>query len=392
MLLRRLLNLLLGGRGKGGLPTGKTSRGIQVSVTATDASGEYESRRDYLVRLEQSRQDRAAIERRADPDAYNPIPELSTTPECPYCKCSLGDRKPPSRRSRFSCQHCGNVVHVDPHHRIFPSCYLNAKQELIARYLSILDNSPGMAGRSGDFWWAAQQKEWLKGKAPLSDQEAADALWTLMNYCVTAMPELLPPEELENVRHYADELQRHMKAYRSEEKEVNEIVKAARNAAKTSGSPQKSKIDLVCPSCFKHLGTVPQPSRRSTRKCKKCSNAIYVDPKQRLFDSPFLSERQAYLADTVRQLDQWVFTDGSMEAFNSVKRKLGKTSPLSDADVTEVVRSLIVHNLDKACESERRDIVERKQLLGDAFEEHEGHTLCSDSIREMLNDFDKEFS
>lgn len=138
-----------------------------------------DERRDYLNKV---RRDLAAKSWRSSPQTYKPIPELSFTPTCPYCDGFLGKRKHASRRSKFTCKLCKNAVYVDAWHRIFPTCYLNAKQGLVARYLGELNNMAGAAGTSEDYWWFAQQKDWTRGKCPLSDQEAGDVLWGLMKY------------------------------------------------------------------------------------------------------------------------------------------------------------------------------------------------------------------
>ena len=143
--------------------------------------------RDFFFKgffSKQRRIDPAGLELHSNPDKYNSPFEVSTSPICPYCNESLGKRKEPTRRSKLSCKKCGNVVCIDPWHQIFPSVYLNVRQGLMAKYLGKLDKCPATSGSTRDFWWAAQQKEWTSNKSNLSDSEAADTLWMLMNYIV----------------------------------------------------------------------------------------------------------------------------------------------------------------------------------------------------------------
>jgi len=370
MVIGRILKALLGaGKPKPKrLPT-RVAPGITVEATTSHSPRPSITAAEYAGYLEKHRRDEAARAWRKNPNAYQPIRKLSTDPACPYCRQSLGNRKPPPRRSKFGCKTCGNVVVADPWHRIFPSCYLNAKQGLIARYLGMLDKAVGTAGKSEDFWWAAQQRDWLRGKNQLTDGEAADTLWTLMNYNVTATADILPPEERENFRYHADDLQRLMREYRKEEKLVNAELKSAKAAGKGKGRAN-AKIELECPNCGESLGKVAKPSRRSNRKCKVCGQAIHVDPRQRLFKSAFLTEKQAYLADTLDQLDHWVFTRGTIQDFNRVKKSVGKSGSLNDGEVAEVLRALIVENMAKA--------------KADAEKEHQAYEAMTSDIDEEL--------
>ena len=73
---------------------------------------------------------------------------------------------------------------------------------MVAKYLGRLDKGIATAGKTEDFWWAAQQKDWLRGKEILTDNEASDVLWTLMNYNVLHMGDILPPEERGGYRYH----------------------------------------------------------------------------------------------------------------------------------------------------------------------------------------------
>ena len=199
MIISLLKRLLYGSSHKYEKNNGNSGPSLQLEISSSYTSVPSMTVAEREAYLEKQRRDEAAKAWRKNPAAFRPIQELSTTAICPWCNQSLGNKKPPSRRSQFSCRNCGSVVYADPWHRIFPSCYLNTKQALIARYLGFLNKGAGTAGKSEDFWWAAQQKDWLREKTRLIDAEASDTLWTLMNYNVIAMKDILPLEEIDNI-------------------------------------------------------------------------------------------------------------------------------------------------------------------------------------------------
>ena len=167
-----------------------------------------------------------------------------------------------------------------------------------------------------------------------------------MNYNVIAMKDILPLEEIDNIGYHSNDLQNLMQKFREEEKAANVETKAFRKARK-SHLAIDVKIDFICPSCDNYLGKVVQPSRRSKRKCKVCGLTIHVEPQQSLFKSPFLSEKQAFLSDTLKQLNHWVFTNGSIRDFGRVKKNLGMEGHLDDGQITQVLRVLILKAIDK---------------------------------------------
>ena len=143
--------------------------------------------------------------------------------------------------SSFACPLCSNRVFVDPWHRIFTSCYLTTKQGLIAKYLGKLNDLPGAAGTSFDFWWKAQEIEWTKQRFPLTDQQAGDVLWGFMNYSVLMMREILPINEVKFFAPYSKELQVTMKNYRDEERRL--VITKLSN-----GEKDKPTTTLICPN------------------------------------------------------------------------------------------------------------------------------------------------
>lgn len=92
--------------------------------------------------------------------------------------------------------------------------------------------------------------------------------------------------------YYVQELQGWLKEYKREEKLVNKEMKEYEKAKKKGVID--AKIELTCPYCNANLGKTPIPSKRTTRKCKKCANAIHVEPNQKLFSSMFFNDRQSF--------------------------------------------------------------------------------------------------
>ena len=328
---------------------------VQVSMEGTGRR--FASADEYRKYLNDVRRDPAAQAWRRNPGAYNAIPRLSFVPTCPYCGGSLGDRKRPTRRSQFTCKLCSNKVYVDAWHRIFPKCYLNAKQGLIARFLGELANMAGAAGTSEDFWWFAQQKDWTRGKCPLSDQEAGDVLWGLMNYSVVEMQNILPREELNAFAGHARLLQELLARYREEEKQLKDVHQKVK-------AIETSEVELICPNCHGSLGLVKQPTRRSSRNCKLCKKVIGVDPKQKLYKGAFLTERQVFLVGILAALDHRVTTRGSLQDFNRVKRSLGLEGSLDDRDIAKVLRALALENIKLTRKGADKEHAEYVRVLG----------------------------
>lgn len=283
----------------------------------------------------ETRQDPAALAWHAEPHKYRLGVPVNAAPRCPHCEATWRGRKHPTRRSTFSCEACGRVVHADPKQGVFPVIYLTGRQALITRTLNEVDRQGVMAGTSADLWWCAQQKEWLRGRPELSVAEAGDALWALLHYNLVHLGSIYPsstgPAEAQVI--WLEEL---MKRYQAEERALRDAEKA----------PQTKRApDTSCPYCACDLAKLKQPSRRGKRKCPGCGKALVVDPTQRLFACPFLSDRQAFLTDTLHQLDHWVFTQGTMVDFEAVARELGVTKPYSEEAVAQVLRALIQSNI-----------------------------------------------
>ncbi len=339
------------------------------------------SYKEYLQYCEDQRRDDAARAWKANRDMYQPKFEVSLDPVCPYCLKSLGERKPPTRRSKFSCKSCGLVVMVDPHHKIFPSVYLNEMQALIARSLSDLDKVVFAAGKTEDFWWAVQQKDWTKGKELLSENEVADMLWFLLNYSMIHMDKILPPGEANLRPEYSKQLQTMQEGFRKEEKEIKN----------KEGKVTSGKLSLICPFCTEDLGEVVQPSKRSKRKCKKCKATIYVDPHQKLFETPFITESQQYLANALDQLAHWVFTMGGIDAFNKTKRDMNIEGEVTEKQIAEIIEKLIAHNLEKVRLDSEKQAQEYRKLFDDnSIEPDIVFTSMVEELSSKFEDFLKE--
>jgi hypothetical protein len=134
---------------------------------------------DARVWYESRRQDPAALARRLGL-VRKPAMTFLTSPVCPYCTGSLGNRKPPHRRSTFMCKACGEQVYADPKQELFASVYLTEKQKALVDYLWQLDHWVFTAGTLDDYYWAKAQI----GKADKSntDDVVSDTIWFLLNY------------------------------------------------------------------------------------------------------------------------------------------------------------------------------------------------------------------
>ena len=327
-----------------------------IGDTPQEESSKWPSAAEKREALSQARRDPAAIQWRSNPNRYNLVDELSFTPSCPYCKKSLGHRERPKRRSSFACPLCSNRVFVDPWHRIFTSCYLTTKQGLIAKYLGKLNDLPGAAGTSFDFWWKAQEIEWTKQRFPLTEQQAGDVLWGLMNYSVLMMREILPIDEVKFFAPYSKELQLTMKNYRDEERRL--VITKLSN-----GGKNKPTTTLICPNCSKSLGTTNKPARRSNRKCKLCKDTIYVDPYQTLFDSCFLTEQQHFLVRILNSLGQRVDFRATERDFDRARKSLALQEPLNNFEIVRVLQAIGLMNIDLAKKREDREFAEYCRLM-----------------------------
>jgi hypothetical protein len=337
-----------------------------------------------------SRRDPAYKTWHADPSRYHPTFTVSADPLCPYCQASLGQRKPPTRRSTVSCKSCGNLVYVDPKHHIFASVYLNAKQGLIAKTLGKLDSCPATAGKTEDFWWTASELDWAKGKTTLTENEAGDVLWSLMNYNVMHMRKIIPKNEPYDF--YVEELQRWLQEYRHLEKEANATLKRIQTQKKQQGGKLDSRLDMVCPYCQAALGKVPIPSKNSSRQCKKCKQPIYVKAKPRLFGHHFLSDKEQLLESTFDQLDHWVFTDGSLDTYHALQHQLFGDKEVTLKDKVKIIKLLLKENIDAlntlANEQYQQDLTNYKELgsiLGKPKKDKELLNLVK-SLRTSFND------
>jgi hypothetical protein len=134
---------------------------------------------DARVWYESQRLDPAAVARRSG-HIRTPSVTLSTAPLCPYCSGSLGNRKPPGRRSSFKCKVCGKQVCADPKQELFASVYLTEKQKTLVDFLGQLNHWVFTAGAIDDYVWAKVQIG--KADKPNTDDVVSDAIWFLLNY------------------------------------------------------------------------------------------------------------------------------------------------------------------------------------------------------------------
>lgn len=78
--------------------------------------------------------------------------------------------------------------------------------------------------------------------------------------------------------------------------------------------PVRSPMDPICPYCGYHLDTMP----KRKKKCRACSEYIYVRTKQSIYPSPLLTEADARAVDWARDLVI------APETFKRVEQQLSK--------------------------------------------------------------------
>ena len=129
---------------------------------------------------------------------------------------------------------------------------------------------------------------------------------------------------------------------------------------------ETNKVELICPYCRGSLGRVKQPTRCSSRKCKLCGETIGVDPKQKLFKGPFLTERQVFLAGILEALDRRITTKGSMRDFGRAKKSLGLKGTLNDRDIAKALCVLALENIKLAKKAADKEQAEYVKMLGES--------------------------
>jgi ribosomal protein L37AE/L43A len=161
--------------------------------------------------FENCRKDPSALDRRR-----NGLRQLnvlqSTAPVCPVCGESLGNRRPPSRRSCFKCKKCGARIYGDPEQQLFESVYLTEKQKDLVDFLWQLDHWVFTAGTIHDFCWAKAQIG--KGDAPVSDNVVSDTIWFLLNYNLKNLAAINPGIDTIDMKMYREDLTDLIKDFR----------------------------------------------------------------------------------------------------------------------------------------------------------------------------------
>ena len=302
---------------------------------------------EYLSYCRSKRRDEAWREINKNPEQYHPPFVPSEQPVCPHCSSSLGNRKTPSRRSKLSCKKCGDIVYVDPHQMIFGSIYLNKRKSIIAKAFDAFGKNIYSAGTTEDFWWAVGKLKHTTGRSLLTENQAGDVLWYLMNYSVANMNKILPKNEHRLHQVYAQSLQDEMRRFQGKEKE-------GKTASKKKGSGG-AMAEFVCPNCYHNFGKHPQPSRRSTRKCKECGESISVETEPLLFERYYLTNDENYVEVALSALGSWVGTKGGKALFNRKAKELGLALGMSVQDMARAVALAYeenIKNLRKQAEKE----------------------------------------
>ena len=200
-LIRRLL----------GLRTARPSADTASERSLGDMT--HDEARDYY---EERRRDPAALDRRRNgPRQLHAA--LSTDAVCPTCGGSLGNRKPPQRRSSFKCKKCAAQLYADPKQELFASVYLTEKQKDLVDFLGQLDHWIYTAGTIHDFCWAKEQIG--KADARVSDNVASDTIWFLLNYNLKNLSLINPGIDSIGMKTYREDLRGLIKEFREAQKE-----------------------------------------------------------------------------------------------------------------------------------------------------------------------------
>lgn len=165
---------------------------------------------------ENQRKDDAAMARKSA-TSQEPIPVPSTSPICPYCMESLGNRKTPVRRSSFKCKKCGGQVYGDPKQQLFASVYLTEQQKSLVDYLWQLNHWIFTAGTIEDFNWA--KKQIGKGDKPNTDDVVTDTIWFLLNYNLKSLAKINPHSDALDIKFYREEVTDLIREFKGEQKQ-----------------------------------------------------------------------------------------------------------------------------------------------------------------------------
>jgi len=181
--------------------------GRRTSQPSSDKASEqslgdmtHDGARDYL---EEQRQDPAALDRRRNGPRQHHV-ALSTEAVCPACASSLGNRKPPQRRSSFKCKKCAAQLYADPKQELFASVYLTEKQKDLVDILWQLNHWIFTAGTVHDFCWANEQIG--KADARMSDNVVSDTIWFLLNYNLKNLPSINPNSSSTGIKLWREDL------------------------------------------------------------------------------------------------------------------------------------------------------------------------------------------
>lgn len=146
----------------------------------------------------------------------------------------------------------------------------------------------------------------------------------------------------------------------------------------------KVPFEPKCPYCSAELTGRKRPSRRSKFTCKHCNQVVAVDPKQFLYDTPFLTERQASYAKYIWQLDHWVWTRGSREDYERKHRELRKRFG-GEPGVGDVIWGLIQDSKLDTMKQLAQEKAHLSKVLGDSS--YQPDTIFLDELTALEADF-----
>lgn len=118
-----------------------------------------------------------------------------------------------------------------------------------------------------------------------------------------------------------------------------------------------------CPHCGRYIKRKTTPARRSKFKCPHCSKVIHVDPRQYVYSRPYLTSREAVYVDYVYQLDRWIFTLGSQDDYEAVRRELSKRFK-SEPQPADVIWALMNRSMTMLGENHKSELKAMARTFG----------------------------
>lgn len=145
-----------------------------------------------------------------------------------------------------------------------------------------------------------------------------------------------------------------------------------------------------CPYCGAYSKRSKIPDRRSSFRCKACSEQIFVEPNQWLYGTPYLTEEQADYLGFLEQLDRWIFTLGSRDDYEKMRAALRKKFG-GEPGIRDVLWGLMNESLSVLGEQHNAGIEELRQTFDGEIPHYmlkgAGAKYEIEEVRELMKNF-----